>query len=91
MKTLLPNFESLTALFVDCVRTASFDQLDALFQACICGGSQHHVKMIRHDDEFVEQKRSSVAMVQNRLQEDLGDFRHLEGMVSLPALCGHEV
>jgi hypothetical protein len=84
MKPNLPDLHSILSLFVKFVREAALDKLHGLFQRSFLITSQEKMKMVWHDDEFVEKIGAFLAASQDALNQEFSSLRHSEQFAPLP-------
>jgi len=49
------------------------------------------MQMVRHQNELMEFVGFLIAVLEESLQEDFRDFRNLQDLTALPALCSGKV
>jgi len=72
-------------------RKTALDKLHSLFKRNCGGGSDQGMKMLRHDDECVQEESSLAAIFEDSSLKEFRVGRHLKKAAALRRYCGHEV
>lgn len=91
VNALLPDLHVLSAHFVNLMRASAFDELDGLLKARRRTGGENEVQLVGHNDEFIEQVGLCVTVVEERVQQDVGNFYDLKGAAVLPTFRVDEI
>ena len=86
----LPNFGVETEVFSRAIRKTSFDELQSFFQRYVGCRRDQQVKVIGHDDEFVEKKAALRSIGLEYLEEETGHPFGLEESATAVGDGGHE-
>jgi hypothetical protein len=88
MKTGLPDFGFVAALFVNFMGTATLNKLQVLFQCGLAARGQEQVQMVWHQDKFMEPVRSDVVVVKHLADNNFRNLLNVEKRDVLGRLCG---